>query len=377
MQRSPIILSSSVDGELIRYVAGCLNGENVVEVFVTVSEAEYRESAKGDRWVRFGLRLKMYLLHPLRLCLRLFRAPKQTYCFVTTNPFFAPALCALVARIKGQKVVQILYDLFPDALEEAGLIPQGGLYARLLGVFPRMAFNYAHTTVFLGQGLKKHSEGRWGVAMRSEVIPVVLSQTITDIPKKCNSGPITIHYGGQLGWMHDAELLVSLIADFYGNESASIHELVNWSFRISGAKARMFKEKMARFELEIGPTLPVIEWRARAIQTEVGLVTLSEGGARVCLPSKTYGMMACGMAILAICPAESDLGRLISDNELGWVVDSTKADVAERFKSTIGQIVGNPEELLRRRQNAWNHISSEYALDHGGGRWRVLWDKAH
>ena len=110
----------------------------------------------------------------------------------------------------------------------------------------------------------------------------------------------------------------------------------------------------------------------------VGLVSLSAGGANVCLPSKAYGMMACGMAILALCPKESDLGLLISENEVGWVVDTTMITgldvkaIQRRFHDAVSAIIENPSELLRRRRNAWKYIGEENSRDNEERRWEAI-----
>jgi len=370
-----LILSSSVDGELIRYAARCLADPAEVEVFTTVSENEYREKASGKRCARLMLRLRMYFWHPFRLFLKLLCAPSGTVFFVTTNPFFLPGCAALVGRAKGQRVVQILYDLFPDALEEAGLIPRNGSRARILGRFTRCALRRCEATVFLGARLRAHAEARWGPARRGFVIPVVVSSTIGPEPNSSATKTITIHYGGQLGWMHDAERLARAVRIFQESASDVTESQERWSFRISGAKARSLTDAVKGLDVEVGPTLPVDEWRRQALETEVGLVTLSEGGARVCLPSKTYGMMACGMAILALCPADSDLGRLIESSGAGWVVDTSSGDeerISESFCRTVHNIIDDPQALLQRRRNAWQHIRCENRLDAEGRRWRIL-----
>lgn len=369
-----VILSSSVDGELIRYAARCLKQGHQVEIYCTVSEATYRKQSMGGRMMRLALRLKMYLWHPLRLCLRILFSARSTIFVVTTNPFFAPGLAAIVGRIKGQRVVHLLYDLFPDALEEAGLIQRNGLAARVLGIFPKWALRYSSCSVFLGESLQLHAEQRWGKAKRSRVIPVVMSEPIGSLPVASKEASFEIHYGGQLGWMHDADRLVRLVKQVVQSPEEVPSAGLKWSFLISGAKVALLRKELDGLDVEIGATLSVAEWRARALQAEVGLVSLSEGGARVCLPSKTYGMMACGMAILAVCPAVSDLGRLVQENALGWVVDTSQSDdkTHESFKQAVSEIVNQPEELLRRRRNAWRYIEAENIKDREGDRWTSI-----
>jgi hypothetical protein len=367
-----VILSSSVDGELIRYAARCLEQCHQVEIDYTVSEATYRKQLRGGRIERLALRLKMYLWHPLRLCFRILFSARSTSFVVTTNPFFAPGLAAVLGQLKRQQVVHLLYDLFPDALEEAGLIQRNGFTARMLGIFPKLALRYSSCSVFLGESLQLHAEQRWGKAKQSRVIPVVMSEPIGSLPVASKDSKVEIHYGGQLGWMHDAERLVRLVKHVVQSPEEVTSAGLKWSFLISGAKAAMLRKELDGLRVEIGATLSVAEWRARALQAEVGIVSLSAGGAKVCLPSKTYGMMACGMAILALCPKDSDLGRLIATTETGWVVDTSITDSEQlqaEFNRVLSSIIDEPDERLRRRRNAWLHIQAENQRDKESGRW--------
>lgn len=370
-----VYIASSVDGELIRYAASCLSSLGKVSVFATVSEECYRSLSRKELLARYCLRFLMYLWHPLRMMLAILIAPKGSHWVVTTNPFFAPSLAIALGRLRGHEVATLLYDLFPDALEEAGLIRRSGLRAKFFGYLTRFALKHGKATVFLGQQLKAHAESRWGKANRAVVIPVVMSSPVADRPSEEQAHPLVIHYGGQLGWMHDADSLVVLIRNYLDTGDSS--RAVRWDFRISGAKSQYFIERFKEAaEVIVQGTLPVAEWRKLAVTFPVGLVSLSVGGGRVCLPSKVFGMMACGMAILAMCPLESDLGEMIDRHELGWVVDSS-GDLPleafiERFVRTVDEIAASPNELLRRRQNAWDYIQGQNRLDHGAHRWSEL-----
>ena len=74
-------------------------------------------------------------------------------------------------------------------------------------------------------------------------------------------------------------------------------------------------------------------WRKDIRNFHVGLVSLSPGGASVCLPSKTYSMMAGGLSIIGICPEWSDLANLIKEMDAGWVVNNSIYSSTSQLKS--------------------------------------------
>ena len=65
----------------------------------------------------------------------------------------------------------------------------------------------------------------------------------------------------------------------------------------------------------------------------IGLVTLMPYSSTVCLPSKTYGMMASGLAILSISPVWSDLSKLIKKHNAGWIINNSPYELAPKYSS--------------------------------------------
>jgi hypothetical protein len=102
-------------------------------------------------------------------------------------------------------------------------------------------------------------------------------------------------------------------------------------------------------------------------------------------------MMAGGLAIIAICPFWSDLARLITQCEAGWVVSNspyrsweelTEQDYLDRvyaqrsaeevgaeFAGIIGHIQLHRDELERRRHNARKAASLRYGPEQLADRW--------
>ena len=103
----------------------------------------------------------------------------------------------------------------------------------------------------------------------------------------------------------------------------------------------------------------------------VGLVTLKPGAEGLVMPSKTYSAMVAGQAILAVCPAQSDLADTVRMHEAGWVVEP--GDVAG-LRAAIAGIVSDPAELLRRRRNSFNAGQGIYDQVAIAGLWSSLFE---
>jgi len=365
-----VVVCSCVDSDLVRSVAARI-GENAT-TFTTITESSYRRLAGGTRLERLWLRWRMSAGYLLRLAWRIGRAPNATLWVVTTNPFFAPGVVACIAGLRGQRVVHHVFDLYPDALEAAGVVKQEGFVSQLIAAWTRFTQRNCAAAVYLGEELRRHTEGRYGAAPCSVVIAVSADEREFAAPEMngpFSTRPLSIHYGGQLGAMHDAAGLTAGVAALAVERAAG---RVSFDFMAGGSGAR----QLTRFAGEPGITLQgttsSAEWRQVAVRHQIGLVALTPAGMHVCLPSKTHAMMAAGLAIIAICPARSDLAALVRDTGAGWVIDNTKRSAAETgraFAELARELVAQPELVREARRRARHAAETTYGHIEIGRRW--------
>ena len=130
-----------------------------------ISEASYR-SAKSAL-ARVFLRFRQYLAYPLHMIAVLlaqrvkggFKLVKgNDVCVVCTNTFFAP----LLATYLHSNVVNLVYDLFPEAMIHSGKWMEGAFKVRIVRWITKQTLKRAKTNVFLGQRLKDYVESIHG-----------------------------------------------------------------------------------------------------------------------------------------------------------------------------------------------------------------------
>jgi hypothetical protein len=172
--------------------------------------------------------------------------------------------------------------------------------------------------------------------------------------------------------------------------SVAESRVCNLVFNVSGPKAKMVKSirhPLVRFE---SPVVADV-WRSHILKYDVGIVTLSPGGATVCLPSKVYAMMGGGLAIIEIFPAWSDLAKVVVENNAGWVINNSPCEaendiyqrgdtnrfyeskptgvVAEEFAELVIYLSKNYEKVFKARMNAWKGGQEVFA----GHRIKLAW----
>jgi Rps23 Pro-64 3,4-dihydroxylase Tpa1-like proline 4-hydroxylase len=355
-----------------------------VEPLYIISEVKYRELAKSGGIKKVWLRLQMYLFYPLYLICKGLASERNSIFVVSSNTFFAPFLMKLVVGFKNGKVIHMLYDLFPDAIEIAGSIKVNSFKSKLIGTIASQNQKSCNATVYLGDFLKIHAEDRWGKAAKSKKIDIS-----TDL--SLYNEKLVIHYGGQLGHLHDAISIIESVKFIYQSDISS---LVEFNFYVSGAQAQLLETSLKDYPVKIISAIPSSQWREDIQNFNIGLVSLSPGGASVCLPSKTYAMMAGGMAILGICPKWSDLATLINDLNAGWIINNSPFEYKEElyngnylnnirekkqideiaiaFYEQIKFILNNKHVLSEKRKNAFLGVREFYNIDSLSNKWHDM-----
>ena len=118
--------------------------------------------SRGSLKTRFILRLKMYLFYPIYLFFCGLFFSNNSIFIVSSGTFYTPYLMQFLLNFKNIKVIQILYDLYPDILEASKMIKKDSFTSNFLGQISKNNQTKCFGTVYLGSFLKEHAERRWG-----------------------------------------------------------------------------------------------------------------------------------------------------------------------------------------------------------------------
>lgn len=343
---------------------GVAAGENY-----QISSSAYR-SSHGTAG-RLLLRAQMYALYPARLFFHCRKNRNVLARVVCTNTFYAPLVAALGGR-GPERMVHLVYDLFPDALFEAGAVKAGSFVARICDSIVRRTFHLAAANVFLGKRLLLHAKDRFGDIPNTYIIPVGAdgSPFADSPPVPRGKQPIDILYCGNLGRLHDFETLVQAL----GNEFPSSGNSLRFTFHATGHGVKRLQEAApslgtAQVALEVGDFLAPSQWVQRMKEAQVALVTMRPGAERVLMPSKTYSALVAGQAILAVCNRNSDLADLVLQYDCGWVVEPGNSS---DLKEVLQAIRNHPQELQRKRENAFRAGHTFFSTAFLAAQWRDL-----
>lgn len=316
-------LTSSVASELVQSIAAAIGADTVVVTMF--SEKRSRELAQGSWVARAWLRFMTDWVFPAKLYAKIRFSPRNSVWIVSTNPYNAAFRVLRAVRARDVKMVHLVLDLYPEALEAAGTIKRGSGCSLRISAGTREVQSGCAGSVYLGELLRRHAEARHGAAKVGTVIDASTDPSRFSRNGSTGEFPLTLHCGGQIGGSHDPDSLLAMIV---GTKRDRVDGLITFDFRVSGAGARRLMAVNGSEGVVIGAPMDFESWREHVSAFKIGIVTLSPAGALSCIPTEVYRLMAAGCAILAICPAWSDLGRLVRETACGWVIDNSAVDEA-------------------------------------------------
>jgi len=336
--KRPVLIFSSVSGGVFcdTLAAELSRRGREVSVVSSLALGDFWRAKRTEPW---RLRWIMYVAYPLRALWVVLRT-KGALLVVTTNPFFLPALLAVAGGVRGNKVIHWLYDLYPEALEVAGVVSPSSPAARVLRVVAKANLRLTAATVFLGGFIERYVAGRYGAPRLARVIPLGPAAGVS-LPQaeesKVADGPVHIVYSGHLGAMHAVGALIegfnaasadsgpapvgarecrlTICADGSGFErlKGSLARL-----GVAASQERIVRLGGLRVRLTLCGTLPAAEWKELMRSCHVALVLVGEGAERVVFPSKTFSALAFGHALAVIAPSPSDLEEVLEEHQCGW-----------------------------------------------------------
>ena len=264
-----------------------------------------------------------------------------------------------------------------------GVITEFGIIHKILGKVIFYTIKKSRGVVYLGAVLMSYTEKTWAANSNSICIDVGNGNRYnTSIDKSVSEGGVWVRYGGQLGELHAAKTVAYSLQRYIKKcRNNDLKSKIKFDFFSAGSGHRYLKSRIQSPQVKFSE--PLIEnWQNDSLRYQCGLVTLSPEGAVICLPSKVYGMLASGQAVIGICPVWSDLATIINANKCGWVINNSNltrdelykvkslndlkkfqrldAEIADDFCAVLREIENNPSKLYECRQNSLKAAKEKY-----------------
>lgn len=326
---------SSVGGGPHARLARALGAIGIpAKVQALFSPESYRSRFKSGAFGRLHTRLASFAIEPIVALVEAVKASctvsagrpcKKNIIVATTNPFFLPHFLIATRALHRCGVVALMYDIYPDALEVAGI--DKPWLSRFMTWANRFMIQKADGVVHIGKKLRENAEDRYGVNSNTKTIPTggdqsefssfrgALSPELVD----WMHGRTIFSYVGNMGRMHDVETFKRAVPTFIDELSPDERRKVGFIFAASGPG---IAELQATWEdkyddcIRIVDPLPDVAWADLLIKTDVALSSLTSKAHATSIPSKVQSALAAHAVQLTIAPKNSDLAQLVMHGDI-------------------------------------------------------------
>jgi putative colanic acid biosynthesis glycosyltransferase WcaI len=262
-----------------------------------------------------------------------------------TDPPFEGILGAIVALLKGRPYVYNIRDMYPD-MAVGGAIVEPGLLARVWEKLHRWALRRATRVIVLGEDMRARIIAKGVDASRVEIVrdgtdifspkapePLLDEEIIQTIRGDFR---FVLLHAGNLGFYGAWETLITAARELGADG-------VGLVFVGEGAQ-REHIEGLARETKNVRflPFFPANKIPSVLAAADAHVITVKRGLEGVVVPSKLYGILAAGKAILAVAPEETDAASLGA--KFGFAV-SANPDRPEEVVAAIRSLVGDQAKV--------------------------------
>jgi colanic acid biosynthesis glycosyl transferase WcaI len=279
-----------------------------------------------------------------------------------TDPPLQVAAVTLASCRAGKKI-HWAQDVYPELAEELGVIPRGGLLARVLRAVSNWALRRQDEVVVVGRCMRERLVRRGVDAGKIEVIPnwspvaAVPAEDVAAMRQKLGwDGKFVALYSGNLGLAHDFETLVG---------AAKLLEGAGVTMVFAGEGPRLEEVKRTTAgckHVAFLPSQPKEHLSAFLAAADVHLVTVRAGLEGLVVPSKAYGILAAGRPIFFVGGADSEVAGVIAESGCGVVIpNGDAAGLAEAIKLAARrgeQPTSSPAAGFDRALTQWRAILS-------------------
>ncbi|WP_094509991.1 glycosyltransferase family 4 protein [Synechococcus sp. MW101C3] len=287
----------------------------------------------------------------MRSGLRLLRYVRRGDLIVyTSEPPYLPIVGWLVHQVTRTPYLLIVYDLYPDVLEELRVLPASHWLCRLWRGLHRPALTGAAEVVVLSELMAERVLAQApGIAERLHVIPSWADpELIRPLPKDANwfvqryrlEDCFTVLYSGNQGRCHDLVTLLGAALILRGNQA------VRFLIVGDGPQHRRLLQLAHEWDLGNVCFLPYQDLEAlpqSLAAADLAVVSVSIEAVGVVAPCKLYGHLAAATPIAAITPSGSELRRLVESSGCGrWFANGDAVSLA----AWIQDLVVDPDAAL-------------------------------
>ncbi|TFW61138.1 glycosyltransferase WbuB [Bradyrhizobium sp. MOS001] len=299
------------------------------------------------------------------------RARPDDIVFCVTTPFTLPYTVLLAARLRGAKTMLLIYDLYPEALEAAGIARSNSLAVHLIRFANALLFRRLDAIIVIGRDVAPLVEKYPGVAPEKlhfipnwALIPIGYRRTNTRF-RAPESLQFIVGLSGNLGFTHDP-VTVFEAARLLRDETSIHFVLSGWGVGWNQLVELQRSEGLANVRLiEPVPQSELVDFLEAA---DLWIIPYRRNTTGVSVPSRFYNLLAVGRPAIVAAEPDSEAALLAQEEDVGWVVPpEAPAQLAE----TILRAARDRGETLQKGHRAAS-LAEKYGEEGALTRYREV-----
>lgn len=296
---------------------------------------------------RIRQRLLGYLIFYIKAFAKINFMPRPDVVVTLTTPPMISLLGAWLRLFRRSRFVYWVMDIYPDIAIRAGVLSRVGVIRALWSALGRLSYLTANRIVVLGQDMKDvvRKKGLW-----RDKIDVInswaSSEEIHPQPRDQNQfraqylrpDAFCLMYSGNMGTCHAFRSATTAI------KSLSQRKDIHFSFVGGGKQLPHIKEALGS-NTQNTIFLPYQDRSSLAESLsapDAHLITLQPRYDGLLVPSKLYGIMAAGRAVVFAGSDNNEIARIIRRAQCGVVIAH---DDPEAFREAVEWMAANPAEV--------------------------------
>jgi glycosyltransferase involved in cell wall biosynthesis len=255
----------------------------------------------------------------------LLQARRDDIVFCVTTPFTLPYAVMSAAKLRGAATALLIYDLYPEALERAGLIKPRSVTARLIRLANAAVFRALDAIITIGRDVAPLLLAYKGV--RQEQINFIPNWTLLPTGyreiapdnrfRAGRDSQLIVGLSGNLGFTHSPRTVFE--AARLLREDKNIHLILSgWGVGWKQLHELQAADKLDNVTLiDPVPEAGLVEFLSAA---DVWIIPYRRNIAGVSVPSRLYNVLAVGRAVIVAAEPCSEAALVVNEENIGWVV---------------------------------------------------------
>ena len=309
----------------------------------------------------------------------IFSTNKNSLLVFNTNPALLPFLGFIIKKIRNQRYVVLVHDLWPDLPANTGMIKKGGLLYKTINFLMITSFMNASEIIAISDKMKErilykvskkknniHLIHNW--ADEDRLYPVEKTKNRMFKSLGFNNKKIVM-YSGNLGRYQPLEVMIGA-----ANELKDRKDIL-FLFVGNGGKKLKIQNMAKNINLnnvKFLPFQPLNRLSDSLSMADISLMGIYSENEGVIMPSKLYSLLAVGKPIICVSDPNSEVADLLEQSGAG--IQSSVSDPKE-LAGKILAMIEDPRKAMEMGQSGRKYFLEHFERKIITKQWNIILNK--